>query len=97
MLMNSIGGLMGGQKHGFGDASSMGKGSDGGTPWSGDQSKGDLARDAGLNDIGRGRRYAIRTRPNSRQGFFDQASNEDQDDDDDDSDDGFDSGDSDVG
>jgi len=96
MLMNSIGGLMGGQKHGFGDASTMGKGSDGGTPWSGDQSKGDIAREAGLNDIGRGS-GPDQDAVNSRQGFFDQASNEDQDDDDDDSDDGFDAGDSDVG
>jgi uncharacterized protein len=95
MLANSIGGLMGGHKQGFGDSAGLG-GQDRGSPWSGDQSKGDLAREAGLNDIGRsgGRDQDA---SGSRQGFFDQASNEDQDDDDDyDSDDGLDSGDSDV-
>jgi hypothetical protein len=96
MLMNSIGGLMGGHKQGFGDASSMGKGSDGSSsPFSGDQSKGDLAREAGLNDIGRGG-GRDQDASGTRQGMFDQASNEDDDDDDYDSDDGFDSGDSDV-
>jgi hypothetical protein len=95
MLMNSIGGLMGGHKQGFGDTS--GKGSDGGSPWTGDQSKGDLAREAGVNDIGRGG-GRDQDATGSRQGLFDQASNDDDQDagdDDYDSDDGFDSGDSD--
>lgn len=97
MLMNSIGGLFGGNRHGFGDASSMGKGSEGGSPWVGDQSKGDLAREAGVNDIGRGGRDA---EAGGRQGLFDQASNEGHDEDDEDSgdydSDDFDSGDSDY-
>lgn len=81
MLMNSIGGLMGGNKHGFGDSSSMGKGNDSGSPWVGDQSKGDLAREAGVNDVGRGGgRDADAT--GQRQGMFDQASNDEDDDED---------------
>ncbi len=94
MLMNSIGGLMGGgHKQGFGDTSATGRSNEAGSPWTGDQSKGDLAREAGLNDIGRGGQ----DQANSRQGLFDQASNEDAggDDEDYDSGDDFDSGDSD--
>lgn len=96
LLMNSIGGLMGGHRQGFGDSSSLGRGeSGGGSPWTGDQSKSDLAREAGVNDIGRsGGRDAD---GGGRQSFADQqASNEDYDDDDEyDTDDG-DSGDSDY-
>jgi uncharacterized protein len=95
MLMNSIGGLMGGgHRQGFGDASSMDKG--GGSPWTGDQSKGDLAREAGVNDIGQG--SGRDADAGGRQGFVDQASNEthDEDDEDYDSDGDFDSGDSDY-
>lgn len=94
LLMNSIGGLMGGSKQGFGDSSSMGKGNEGGSPWTGDQSKGDLAREAGVNDVGRGGGDAAAS--GQRQGAFEQASNDDEDDEDGyDSDDG-DSGDSDY-
>ena len=98
MLMNSIGGLMGGHRQGFGDASSMDRGGSGGSPWTGDQSKGDLAREAGVNDIGRGGGRDADTDAGGRQGFVDQASNEDHDEDDEDydSDDGFDTGDSDY-
>jgi hypothetical protein len=97
MLMNSLGGLFGGgSRHGFGDQSSMGRGSEGASPWSGDQSKGDLAREAGLNDIGRGGGRDADA-GGGRQGFFDQASNEDSDGGDDDyGSDDFDSGDSDT-
>jgi hypothetical protein len=98
MLMNSIGGLMGGgHRQGFGDASSMDKGGE--SPWSGDQSKGDLSREAGLNDIGRSGSGSDRDADaGGRQGFFDQASNQghDEDDADYDSDGDFDSGDSDY-
>jgi hypothetical protein len=98
MLMNSLGGLFGGgNKHGFGDSSSMGRGSEGSNPWSGDQSKGDLAREAGVNDVGRGGGRDADA-AGGRQGLFDQASNESDDDGDDadyDSDDS-DSGDSDY-
>lgn len=92
MLMNSIGGLFGGNKQGFGDSTSMGRGSEGTSPWSGDQSKGDLAREAGVGDIGRG------DSAGDKQSAFDQASNEGYDEGDSsdyDSDD-FDSGDSDY-
>jgi uncharacterized protein len=98
MLMNSLGGLFGGgNRHGFGDSSSMGKGGSeaGGSPWSGDQSKGDLAREAGVNDVGRDSGHS---EAGGRQGMFDQASNEGHAEDQDgdyDSDD-FDSGDSDY-
>jgi hypothetical protein len=96
MLANSIGGLMGGHRQGFGDAASMGRG-DSGSPWSGDdKGKSELAREAGLNDIGRSN-DRTQDAAGSRQGFFDQASNEDHDDDEDyDSDDDSDSGDSDY-
>jgi uncharacterized protein len=96
MLMNSLGGMFGGNKHGFGDTSSTGRGSEGSSPWSGDQSKGDLARDAGLNDIGQG--SGRDADAGTRQGMFDQqASNEADDGDGDDySSDDFDSGDSDY-
>jgi len=72
LLLSSIRGMMGGGSHqAFGDTTIIeerGGGSTGGNPWSGDQSGSSLARDAGLNDIGSNR--------DSRQGFFDQASND---------------------
>jgi hypothetical protein len=87
LLMNSIRGMMGGgHQSGFGDSAGLGGG--GARPWGGDQSNSDLARDAGLNDIGSGGQHAD---DSSRAGFFDSASNEDHDDMDVDSDD-FDGG-----
>jgi hypothetical protein len=93
LLMNSIRGMMGGgHQSGFGDSAGLGGG--GGKPWSSDQSGGDLARDAGINDIGSG---GHRADDSSRAGFFDQASNDDSDHDDMDLDsDDFDGGDSDT-
>jgi hypothetical protein len=92
LLMNSIRGMMGGgHQSGFGDSAGLGGGG-GGKPWSSDQSGGNLARDAGINDIGSGGGH--RADDSSRAGFFDQASN-DHDDMDLDSDD-FDGGDSDT-
>jgi hypothetical protein len=74
LLLSSIRGMMGGGSHqAFGDTNALGDRS----PWSSDQSGGSLARDAGLNDIG-----SNRDRDDSRQGFFDQASNNDQNDND---------------
>jgi len=72
LLLSSIRGMMGGShQQGFGDSNALGDRSAGGSPWGGsDQSGGSLARDAGLNDIGSNR--------DSRQGFFDQASNDDR-------------------
>jgi hypothetical protein len=70
LLLSSIRGMMGGpHQQAFGDTNALGDRSAGGGPWSGgDQSGGSLARDAGLDDIGANR--------DSRQGFFDQASND---------------------
>jgi hypothetical protein len=50
LLMNSFRGMFGGQHMG---QSAFGSGQSG-TPWGGDASGSDMARDAGLNDIGRG-------------------------------------------
>ncbi len=91
LLMNSMRGMFGGsgQQHGFGDQASLGNDKSA-SPWGGNDASGsDLARDAGLNDIGKGAN-AGGGDTNSRQGFFDQASNDeghDEDDDDFDSDD----------
>ncbi len=79
LLMNSIRGLMGGGMghQAFGDPGSLGGGSAG--PWSGDASNSDLARDAGLGDIGTG--GGDRGNFDGRgQGLFDTASYDDQND-----------------
>lgn len=84
LLLNSIRSMMGGGQHGFGDASALGNKSGG--PWGVDQSGGNLARDAGLNDIG----SSGRSTDDSRSGRFDQAqadADQDQDQDQDDEDD----------
>jgi uncharacterized protein len=79
LLMSSIRSMMGGgHQSGFGDPAGLGGGG-GHTPWSSDHSNSDLARDAGLNDIGSG---GHRADDSSRAGFFDQASNDDNDHDD---------------
>jgi hypothetical protein len=87
LLLNSFRGMMGGSNHqAFADSSGLGdRGSS--RPWS-DQSGSDLAKDAGINDIGSssGRGDDNST---SRAGLFDSASNDDNDDMDHDSD-GFD-------
>jgi uncharacterized protein len=93
LLTGGIRNLMGGHQA-FADSSALG--SNNRTPWT-DQSNSTLAHDAGIDDIGRG----DRDHDSSRQGLFDQASNDDDfsgnDDDDFDGDsDGFDSGDSDT-
>jgi hypothetical protein len=105
LLLGSIRSMMGGgHQQGFGDSAGLGGGSGGQKPW-GDQSSSDLARDAGVNDIGSsGQRADDSSRSglldsdsnndNSRSGW-DTASNDDDHDDMDDSDD-FDDGDSDT-
>jgi hypothetical protein len=87
LLLNSFRGMMGGGRSAFGDTASIGNRS----PWS-DQSRSDLARDAGINDIGsqdRDRQELARQDReqdaqqdrdddnNNRAGFFDSASNDD--------------------
>ena len=67
---------MGGSHQSFADAGGLGGGSR--SPWSSDQSDSDLARDAGINDIGTGGSRA----DSSRAGLFDQASNDGPDHDD---------------
>lgn len=91
LLMNSFRGMMGGgQQQSFGDTSS-GSSSSASNPWGGSSSgNGDLARDAGVNDIGKS------GGGNERQNFADHASNDTSNDDDDDDDD-FDGGDFDGG
>lgn len=74
LLLGSIRSMMGGsQQQGIGDAASLGSGAgaEKASPWS-DQSSGDLARDAGVNDIGSSGKHA-----DSSHGMFDQASNDD--------------------
>jgi hypothetical protein len=92
MLLNSFRGMFGGggQQHGM-------MGQDGGrSPWGGnDGSGGDLARQAGIDDIGRGGRHAEADSGN-RQGLFDTAAADTDDDSDYGDDSDFDGGDSDL-
>jgi hypothetical protein len=74
LLLGSIRSMMGGNHHGYGDAAAFGDRGEGRGPWS-DQSGGELAREAGINDIGTSGNHAD---DNSRAGFFDSASNDDQ-------------------
>lgn len=93
LLLGSIRSMMGGSHQGFGDAGAMGDHAAGQNPWS-DQSNSDLARDAGVNDIGSS---GDRADGNSGAGLFDSASNDgDHDDMDLDSDDLSGDGDSDY-
>jgi hypothetical protein len=90
ILASSIRSMMGGGNHqAFGDTGHRGSVEDR-RPW-GDQSGGDLAREAGINDIGSSSRRADNSDNDygSRQGMFDSASYDDDDDMDHDSD-GFD-------
>jgi hypothetical protein len=77
LLLGSIRSMMGGNRHGFGDAGAMGDRAAGQNPWS-DQSGSALARDAGIDDIGSS---TGRTDNGSRAGLFDTALNDDDHDD----------------
>jgi uncharacterized protein len=82
LLLGSIRSMMGGSHHGFGDAAGLNNTGPGDratsqTP-SSDQSGSNLARDAGINDIGSSGGHAD---DNSRAGLFDTASNDDDHDD----------------
>ena len=79
LLLGSIRSMMGGSHQGFGDAAGLGDRAARQTPAS-DQSGSDLARDAGVNDIGSS---GGRADDNSRTGLFDSASNDDDTDHDD--------------
>jgi hypothetical protein len=71
LLLGSIRSMMGGSHQGFGDSAGLGGG--GQKPW-GDQSSSDLARDAGVNDIGTSGHGAG---DSSRAGLLDSDSNHD--------------------
>ncbi len=75
LLLGSIRSMMGGSHQAFGDTAGIGDKAASQNPWS-DQSKSDLARDAGVNDIGSS---GQRADDNSRAGLFDSASNDDHD------------------
>ena len=98
LLASSIRSMMGGgNQQAFGDTGNHSGGIEDRRPWS-DQSGGNLARDAGVNDIGSSNRRADNNDNDSgsRQGFFDQDSHDDDDDQDHDGD-GFDGDDGDDG
>ena len=81
MLASSLRSMMGGSgnQQSFGNTAGHNGGIEDRRP-SGDQSGGDLAREAGINDIGSsGRRADSGRDQGSRQGFFDQASHDDDD------------------
>ena len=79
LLLGGIRSMMGGSHSGFGDAAGLGDRAVGQSPWS-DQSGGELARDAGINDIGSSRDRADdtsdRADDTSHAGLFDSASND---------------------
>jgi len=77
LLLGSIRSMMGGGHQSFGDSNAFGDKATSQSPWS-DQSNSELARDAGINDIGSS---GNRTDDNSRAGLFDSASNDDDHDD----------------
>jgi hypothetical protein len=95
MLMNSIRGLMGGGSHqqGFGNTADGGASK---SPWDSSSSSGDLARDAGVNDIGKGGDSQRLSSYDQAQADADQDQDQDQDDDDDYDSGDFDDGDSDF-
>jgi hypothetical protein len=70
LLLGSIRSMMGGSHYGFSDPAVVAGNAAGPRPWS-DQSGSDLARDAGINDIGSS---ADRADDGSRAGFLDSAS-----------------------
>jgi hypothetical protein len=73
LLLGSIRSMMGGSHQGFGDAAGLGRSAESSTPLS-DQSGSTLAHDAGVGDIGSS---GDRADDSSRAGFFDSASNHD--------------------
>jgi uncharacterized protein len=84
MLAGSLRSMMGGgggNHQSFGDTAGHNGGIEDRRPWSDQQPGGNLAREAGINDIGSssGRRADNNDDSGSRQGFFDQASNDDND------------------
>ena len=94
MLMNSIRGMMGGgSQQSFGNTGESGGGK---MPWGNDQSSGSLARDAGLNDVGKSGNGDSQRQSSYDQAQADADQDQDQDQDDDEDYDDFDDGDSDF-
>jgi hypothetical protein len=86
MLAGSLRSMMGGggNQQSFGDTANHNGGIEDRRPWGDQQPGGDLAREAGINDIGSRGSSGQRADNNdndsgSRQGFFDQPSNDDDD------------------
>jgi uncharacterized protein len=82
MLASSLRSMMGGSggnQQSFGDTAGHSGGIEDRRPWS-DQSGGNLARDAGVNDIGSSNQRADNNDSGSQQGFFDQGSYDDDND-----------------
>ncbi|HKS20854.1 MAG TPA: DUF2076 domain-containing protein [Bradyrhizobium sp.] len=80
LLLGSIRSMMGGgHQQSFGDTAIHSGGIEDRRPW-GDQSGGDLAKDAGINDIGSSGGRGGDDNYGSRTGLFDQASNDGYDD-----------------
>jgi hypothetical protein len=81
MLASSLRSMMGGggNQQSFGDTAGHSGGIEDRRPWSDQQPGGDLAREAGINDIGSSGQRADNNDGGSRQGFFDSASNDDDD------------------
>jgi uncharacterized protein len=81
MLASSLRSMMGGggNQQSFGDTAGHSGGIEDRRPWSDQQPGGDLAREAGINDIGSSGRRADNNDGGSQQGFFDSASNDDDD------------------
>jgi hypothetical protein len=80
MLASSLRSMMGGSggnQQSFGDTAGHSGGIEDRRPWGGDQSGGNLAREAGVNDIGSSNQRADNSDSGSRQGFFDQGSYDD--------------------
>ena len=76
LLMNSFRGMFGGHpQQSFYDQPGPGPGT--GTPWAPSQSDSDLARQAGIDDIGRGPRSAAYDDGPQRAGLFDNDVNND--------------------
>jgi uncharacterized protein len=86
LLLGSIRSMMGGSggQQSFGDTANHSGGIEDRRPWGDrDLPGGDLAKEAGINDIGSSRGRGGDDNYGSRQGLFDQASNEDHGDEDD--------------
>ena len=81
MVASSLRSMMGGggNQQSFGDTANHNGGIEDRRPWSDQQPGGDLAREAGINDIGSSGRRADNNDSGSQQGFFDSASNDDDD------------------